>query len=315
MFSATARSCRSTLIAVIYTDVPSQKEVSGVETLEQDIDVLEKAIWNYSGQRYLGIFTTDDDGNVATPFAKYAEFHLNTETGYAGKAPGKFNQPLLEILRSNGTTHVLIVGMEVAAVAKGAKENGFETCIFLPAIRGSTEELKSTGAILAENEEQLVGEFLSKIPLVGANKCPSCMWADHLPYWCTYKRSEFLWRTTMSLSIAVKAVMARGFDGDRAHPTMGHWRCTDLEKVALLDAISAADYAGIPTGDAVHVYSFTRAKREDTGGYMNDVYFASLRQQEMDGLKSEIAALKARIAQLERPSSPSFYVSSDDSTP
>ena len=321
MFSATARSCRSTLMAVIYTDVPSKKDVPGVKTLEQDIGVLEKAIWNYSGQRYLGIFTTDDDGNVSTPFAKYAEFHLSTETGYAGKAPGKFNEPLLELLRSNGTTHVLVVGMEVAAIAKGAKENGFETCIFLPAIRGSTEELKGSGAIIAENEEQLVGDFLSKIPLVGANKCPSCMWADHLPYWCTYKRSEFLWRTTMSLSIAIKAVMARGFDGEGNPLTLGgisrpgHWRCTDLEKVALLDAISAADYAGIPTGHAIHVYAFTPNKRKDTGGYMNDVYFASLRQQEMDELKSEIAALKARIAQLERPSSPSFYVSSDDSTP
>jgi hypothetical protein len=125
----------------------------------------------------------------------------------------------------------------------------------------------------------------------------------------------------MSLSIAVKAVMARGFDGE-GNPLArggisrpGHWRCTDLEKVALLDAISAADYAGIPTGNAVHVYAFTPNKRKDTHWYMNDVYFASLRQQETDELKSEIAALKARIAQLERPPSPSFYVSSDGGTP
>ena len=321
MFSATARSCRSTLMAVIYTDVPSKKDVPGVKTLEHDIHALEKAIWNYSGQRYLGIFTTDDDGNVATTFAKYAEFHLNTETGYAGKAPGKFNEPLLELLRSNGTTHVLIVGMEVAAIARGAKENGFETCIFLPATRGSTEELKDSGVLLAENEEQLVGEFLSKIPLVNANKCPSCVWADQLPYWCTYKRSEFLWRTTMRLSIAVKAVMARGFDGEGDPLTrggisrQGHWRCTDVEKVALLDAISAAESAGIPTGDAGYIYAFTPNRRKDTHWYMNDIYFASLRQQEADELKSEIAALKARIAQLERPPSPSFYVSSDGGTP
>jgi nicotinamidase-related amidase len=121
--------CSNTPLAVIYADITESPESSDSNTLIKDIRALEKAIWKHSTQKYLGIFTLKE-GKVAEPFAEFAAFHASTETGWIAEEPGVFGPALQERLRSNGTTHLLFVGYEVAAAALEAKKQGFQVCIF-----------------------------------------------------------------------------------------------------------------------------------------------------------------------------------------
>ena len=306
--------CDKTQLAVVYTALPESPEspeskansASHAEALAKDIRALEKTIWNYSAQKYLGIFTLDE-GKVAPPFAEFAAFHASTETGWLAGEPGTFNPPLQERLQSNGTNHLLFVGFEVAAAAMEAKKQGFEVCVFQPATRAKSseplEEMKAAGVLVAETTEQVVTGFLCKIPNLRIYRhCPHCQWASGIPRWCIHHMGEFLWHTSMRVRMAINAIISAGFDGPvdpvthlirglKDEPT-GHWCCTYKEKREFEEAIDMAGAAGIPTGNAMYMASFLPHFRERSG------------LCEIDELKEEVAMLRAQLAAAEAKTKP-----------
>ena len=318
--------CDKTSLAVIYADLPESPEspegkansASGAEALIKDIRVLEKSIWKHSTQKYLGIFTLNE-GKVAPPFAEFAAFHASTETGWIAEEPGTFKPALQERLRSNGTTHLLFVGFEVAAAALEAKKQGFQVCIFQPATRAKAseplEEMKAAGIVVAENKGQVVAGFLCNIPNVSIEMhCHHCHWASGIPRWCIHRMGDFLWYALMRVRMALNAVIDSGFEGPvdpvthlmnrrlKDEPT-GHWCCTYKEKREFAEAIDMAAAAGIPTGNAMYIASFLPPFTERSG------------LCEIDELKEEIAMLRAQLAVAEaktKPASPSFYVSDEE---
>ncbi len=310
---STTMFCGNTQLAVIYADHPESSSKSDPRILIKDIRALEKAIWNYSGQKYLGIFTLNE-GKVAPHFAEFAAFHASTETGCILGEPGIFGATLQERLRSNGTTQLLFVGFEVAAAALEAKKQGFQVCIFQPATRAKAslplEEMKAAGVVLAESTEQVIAFFDRKLSISFAYQhCIYCHWESGIPRWCIHQMGDFLWYTLMRVRMALNAVIDSGFDGPvdpltyskdwavKERPK-GYWRCTYEEKHELLKAIDLAGLAGIYTGDAIHMASFTPPFREHREGC------------ELEALKEEVAMLKAQLAAAEaKTKSPSFYVS------
>lgn len=312
--------CGNTQLAVIYADHPESNATlgPGAETLAKDIRSLEKVIWNYGCKKYLGIFTLNE-GKVAPPFAEFAAFHASTETGCILGEPGIFGLALQERLRSNGTTHLLFVGFEVATPALEAKKQGFQVCVFQPATCSKAaeplEEMKAAGIVVAEKNEQVVAEFLCKIPKVSIYPyCDYCRWESGIPRWCIHQMSDFLWYALMRVRMAVNAVVESGFDGP-VHPMTyamntaikerpkGYWRCTYREKRELGEAIDMAAAAGIPTGNAMYMYSFTPYFTEGSG------------LCEIDELKEEVAMLKAQLAAAgakTKPEPPLFYVSDEE---
>jgi len=313
----TTMFCKNTPLAIIYADLPTPKSVPGSETLFKDIRVLEKGLWDHMPQKYLGIFTLEK-GEVSPPFAEFAKFHASTETGWVVDEPGTFSPALQERLRSNGNTHVLFVGFEVAAAALEAKKQGFDVCIFQPATRAleSIEDLTTAGIIVAKNVEQLVADFVCKIMVgIGLHSCNYCNWTDQLPRWCVHQISEFLWRASMRVRMALNVIIDSGFEGTMDPLTYsmnraikerpkGYWRCTYEQKQELAEAIDAAVAAGIPMGNAIWIASFTWNSTEST----------SAKSQEVEALKKEVAELKAKLAAAELES-PLFYMSSDGESP
>ena len=317
---STTMFCGNTQLAVIYADHPESKATlgPGAETLAKDIRALEKVIWNYGCKKYLGIFTLNE-GKVAPPFAEFAAFHASTETGCVLGEPGIFGLALQECLRSNGTTHVLFVGFEVAVPALEAKKQGFQVCVFQPATCSKAaeplDEIKAAGIVVAEKNEQVVAEFLCKIPKVSIYPyCDYCRWESGIPRWCIHQMSDFLWYALMRVRMAVNAVVGSGFDGP-VHPMAyamnsaikerpkGYWRCTYREKRELGEAIDMAAAAGIPTGNAMYMASFLPYFSEGSG------------LCEIDELKEEVAMLKAQLAAAEaktKPEPPLFYVSDEE---
>ena len=309
--------CGNTQLAIIYADLPKAKSVPGAETLFKDIRVLEKGLWDYMPQKYLGIFTLEK-GEVAAPFAEFAAFHASTETGWVVDEPGTFSPALQERLRSNGNNHLLFVGFEVAAAALEAKKQGFNICIFQPATRDleSIEDLTTAGIVVAKNVEQVVADFLCKIMIrTSRYNCIYCNWTDQLPRWCVHEISEFLWRASMRVRMALNVVIDSGFEGTMDPVTYsmnraikerpkGYWRCSYEEKQELTEAIDVAATAGIPMGNAIWIASFTWNCTEST----------SAKSQEVDALKKEVAELKAKLAAAELES-PLFYMSSDGESP
>jgi len=262
MSSATPPSCNDTVLAVIYTGLEESNEA-----LAQDIGDLETRIWKHCRERYLGIFPMT--GSAAFQFAKLGKFHIATNTCHVVK------KDLLEPLLHNGTTHVLVVGTAVAPAALEVKKHGLHTCIFQPATRGldSVEELAAAGVIVADADPAL-NAFLDAVlarraglhPHIPQCHCDAIMDEAGLPpTWCTYKRNNFLWRTTMRLRRAISAVTAEGFDGvwppykekDPALRYKGRWRCTQTEKEELGEAMDQASGAGIHIGDAMTIYTYT----------------------------------------------------------
>lgn len=310
--------CGNTQLAVIYADHPESKATLGpaAETLAKDIRSLEKVIWNYGCKKYLGIFTLNE-GKVAPPFAEFAAFHASTETGCILGEPGIFGLALQERLRSNGTTHLLFVGVEVATPALEAKKQGFQVCVFQPATCSKAaeplEEMKAAGIVIAEKNEEVVAEFLCKIPKVSIYPyCDYCRWESGIPRWCIHQMSDFLWYALMRVRMAVNAVVESGFDGP-VHPMTyamnsgikqrpkGYWRCTYREKRELGEAIDMAAAAGIPTGNAMYIASFLPYFSDRSG------------LCEIDELKEEVAMLKAQLAAAEaKTKSPLFYVSDEE---
>jgi hypothetical protein len=256
---------------------------------------------------------------VSPPFAEFAKFHASTETGWVVDEPGTFSPALQERLRSNGNTHLLFVGFEVAAAALEAKKQGFQVCIFQPASCSKApeplEEMKAAGIVIAEKNEEVAAEFLCKIPKVSIYPyCDYCRWESGIPRWCIHQMSDFLWYALMRVRMAVNALVESGFDGP-VHPITyamnraikerpkGYWRCTYREKRELGEAIDMAAAAGIPTGNAMYIASFLPYFSESSG------------LCEIDELKEEVAMLKAQLAAAEgntKPKSPSFYVSDEE---
>jgi len=306
--------CGNTQLAIIYADLPDSKATlgPGAETLAKHIRALEKTIWNYGGQKYLGIFSLNE-GKVASPFAEFAAFHASTETGCIVSEAGTFSPTLQERLHSYGTTRILFVGFEVAAAALEAKKQGFQVCVFQPATCSKAaeplEEMKAAGIVIAEKNEQVVAEFLCKIPKIRVYQyCDYCRWESGIPRWCIHQMSEFLWYALMRVRMALNAVIDSGFDGPvdpvtySMNPMLkGHWCCTYKEKRELAEAIDMAAAAGIPTGNAMYIASFLPHFSEGSG------------LCEIDELKEEIAMLKSQLAAAEsKPKSPSFYVSDEE---
>lgn len=297
--------CQNTQLAVIYADLPADKAKSGAETLANDIRRLEKTIWDYKAQKYLGIFTLQD-AKVAPPFAEFAAFHASTETGCIVGEPGIFSPALQERLRSTETTHILFVGFEVAAAALEAKKQGFQVCVFQPATRSvspeSLEEMKAAGVVVAENEGQLVADFISRMLVVGTCVwCPHCEWPSGIPRWCIHQMGDFLWFALMRLRMAQNAVIGAGFDGpvDPVTYSMnreikerpkGYWLCTYKEKREFVEAIDMAGAAGIPLGNAIYIAGFLPPFTEG--------------RCEVEELKEQIAFLKAQLAAKEAKANP-----------
>lgn len=286
-------SCHDTSVAVIYTDSAS---TDGAETLAQDIHLFQRAFWNYTTQAYTGIFHLGEHKRVSEPFVEVAKFHDSTYTGAWIKERGTFNAGLLELLRYKGATHVIVLGLDVAAVAKGAKENGFQTCVLRPATRGlkeeAVEELKAVGVLVAESCEETMESFVNEVVVDTPFICAGCLELDGPPRWCQKKMGMFLWRTVARMHLAMEAVISRGFEGTGGDPVAfwnnarrssaprGYWRCTEKEKSDLLEAIEIASNAGIPEGIAGYVYSFTPQFKK------------SSREKE---LEEEIASLRAKL--------------------
>jgi hypothetical protein len=317
--------CSNTPLAVIYADITESPESPDSNALIKDIRALEKAIWKHSTQKYLGIFTLKE-GKVAEPFAEFAAFHASTETGWIAEEPDVFGPALQERLRSNGTTHLLFVGYEVAAAVLEAKKQGFQVCIFQPATRAKAplplEEMKSADIVVAEDTEKLVADFIQALSLgMTYRYCVHCDWGNRIPRWCTHQMGEFLWYALMRIRIALNAVIDSGFEGPMDPLTylankaikqrpMGYWRCTYEQKHELEEAIDMATTAGIPTGNAIYICSFTWNSRAST-----DPYSVISQMKEVEALKEEVAMLKAQLAAAEvktKPKSPSFYVSDEE---
>jgi hypothetical protein len=285
-------SCHDTSVAVIYTDSAS---TDGSETLAQDIHAFQRAFWNYTSQPYTGIFNLGEHKRVSEPFAEVAKFHDSTYTAAWVKEHGTFNSGLLELLRYKGATHVIVLGLDVVAIAKGAKENGFQTCVFRPATRGlkeeAVEELKAVGVLVAETCKETMESFVHEVVVDTPFICAGCLELDGPPRWCQKKMGMFLWRTVARMHVYMEAVISRGFEGTGDDPMTswyklgvkrpcGYWRCTEKEKSDLLEAIEIASNAGIPEGIAGYVYSFTPQFKK------------SSREKE---LEEEIASLRALL--------------------
>jgi len=284
-------SCLDTSLAVIYTDSAS---IDGSETLAQDIRAFQRAFWNYTGESYTGVFNIDEHRRVSEPFKEAGKFHESTYTASWVKECGTFSPGLLELLRYKGTTHVIVLGLDVVAIAKGAKENGFKTCVLRPATRGlkeeAVEELKTAGVLVAESCEQTMETFVHEVVADGLLRCAGCLELDVLPRWCPKKMGLFLWRTVARIHLTMDAVISRGFEGTGDDPVRswhklggneprGYWRCTQKEKRDLLDAIQIADDAGIPQDIAGYIYSFTPPLKKSTREKELDAEILELREQ------------------------------------
>ena len=136
-------SCLDTSLAVIYTDSAS---IDGSETLAQDIRAFQRAFWNYTGESYTGVFNIDDHRRVGEPFKEAGKFHESTYTASWVKERGTFSPGLLELLRYKGVTHVIVLGLDVVAIAKGAPIPSAVTLhyggrsVTLPAIDGDATD-------------------------------------------------------------------------------------------------------------------------------------------------------------------------------
>lgn len=308
-------SCDETVMAVIYTGLQESRVTSSpeAEALAQDICDLETRIWNYCGERYLGIFPVDEGAKISSQFSKIGRFHCATATCHVA------TKDFLEPLRRSGTTHVLIVGTAVTAIALEAKKQGLHTCVFQPATRGldSVEELKAAEVIVADTDTILNG-FLDAAqgrragvhPHRPQCHCDAVMdEAGVPPVWCAYKSNNFLWRTTMRLRRAVSAVTANGFDGvwppskekDPALRFKGRWRCSEAEKDELAAAIDQASAAGIHVGDAaIDILSYTPSFERvnwHTFWLLKDAH--ALVSAEAAALKEEVEKLKAQLVAAE----------------
>ena len=276
-------SCNDTVLADIYTGLQESNAA-----LAEEIEDLETHIWKYCGERYLGIFL----GDSAPEFAKFGEFHCSTETFHKGGLPHLLWRRAPPF-RDNGTTHVIIVGTAINAVALEAVQHGLHTCVFQKRGLDSVEELTAAGVKVADTEPALNGfldAVLARRPGVHPHR-PECYCdvimenAGAPPSWCAYKRNNFLWQTMMRLRRAVSAVTAKGIDA-----YAGVWRCSEAEKDELGAAIDQAKTAGIYIGDApIDILSSTPSFER-----VNWFTFWSLQ----DALKASVAEVKALKAQL-----------------
>jgi hypothetical protein len=307
VYNSTVMFCQNTQLAVIYADLPAEKTKPGADTLANDIRRLEKTIWDYKAQKYLGIFSLQD-AKVAPPFAEFAAFHASTETGCVMDEPGTFSPTLQERLRSTGTTHILFVGFEVAVAALEAKKQGFQVCVFQPATRSvspeSLEEMKTAGVVVAENEGQVLADFISRMLVIGTCVwCPHCEWPSGIPRWCIHQMGEFLWFALLRLRMAQNAVIAAGFHGPVDPMTYsmnreikqrpkGYWLCSYKEKREFEEALDMAGTAGIPLGNSIYIAGFLPPFTEG--------------RCEVEELKEEIAFLKAQLAAKEAKAKDEF---------
>jgi hypothetical protein len=274
--------------------------MDGSETLAQDIRAFQRAFWNYTSESYTGVFNIDEHSRVSEPFKEAGKFHESTYTASWVKERGTFNPGLLELLRYKGTTHVIVLGLDVVAIAKGANENGFQTCVLRPATRGlkeeAVEELKALGVLIMESCEQTMETFVHQVVVDGLFRCAGCLELDRPPHWCPKKMGMFLWRTVARIHLAMDAVISRGFEGTGDDPVSswhklggkeprGYWRCTQKEKRELLEAIQIADDAGISQEMAGYIYSFTPPLKK------------SSREKE---LEAEILELREQLEEKER---------------
>lgn len=289
-----APSCLDTSLAVIYTDCVIGYAVEGSENLAQDIRAFQRAYWNYTNESYTGIFNIDEDKRVSEHFKDAGKFHESTYTSAWVKERGTFSPGLLELLRYKGVTHVIVLGLDVVAIAKGAKENGFQTCVLRPATRGlkeeSVEELKTAGVLVAESCEQTMESFVHQVVVDGLIRCAVCLDLGLLPRWCPKKMGMFLWLTVARIHLAIDAVISRGFEGTGDDPVIswhklggkeprGYWRCTQKEKRDLLEAIQIADDAGISQEMAVYIYSFTPPLKKSSREKELEAEILELREQ------------------------------------
>ena len=327
-------SCKDTLLAVIYANMEEARcdknnpaYVHDAASLSEDIEKLERIIWTCSAQRYLGIFTLTEGSRLSALTTPFTTLHHATRTHHvftsSAADTNALSRPLIELLRANGTTHVFVVGTEVAVTALDAIKHGFRTCVVRSAVRsnldtGATtkqmEVLKRAGVVVSDTVDGFLRDVASL--RAAAFRC-SCE-GDHvdsgiLPAWCEYKRNEFLWRTVSRLRRAVAMVTGSGFEGiwppsrvERSEGgAQGYWRCSNANTDELNEAINQAEGAGIPTGDALYIASFTKPTTR-----VNWFTFSSLKQ-EYEGLKekfageryaltAEIVALKNQMADLRK---------------
>ena len=306
--------CTSTLLAVIYTDLQESRFPKRDDPLVPKIYDLENFIWTNTHQRYLGIFTVDEGAKVSFPFVEFAKFHSSTDTYHMvtkdPQKPSAFDSPaLLELLRSNGTTHVFIIGSEVTATALDALKHGFKVCVVQSLLHGANDEdgIKAAGAVWAERPHN-ANAFLHEVILYrGPTNCDCdfILSSAGVPArWCSHKRNEFLWRTCMRLRLALSAVMSAGFGGpvwpprwEGGRPPTGRWLSTPEQNAELADAIDAAADAGIPTGDAIHVSSYTDTTSHPVA---RTAYEKSMMRTEIKALREEMEVLRVRLAKAER---------------
>lgn len=325
-------SCKDTLLAVIYANMEEARcdknnsaYVHDAASLSENIEKLQQRIWAYSRQRYLGIFTLTEGDRLSTLATPFTTLHQATRTRHVLTSSTAdataLSRQLLELLRANGTTHVFVVGTEVAAIAADAIKHGFRTCVVPSAVRSNLDagaatqqmkELKCTGVVVSD----AVDGFLHDVASLrgGAFRC-SCE-GEHVdsgtqPAWCEYNKNEFLWRTVVRLRRAVAMVTVSGFEGiwppslvaRSAERAQGYWRCSDASTDELNEAIDQAGGAGIPIGDALYIASFTKPTTR-----VNWFTFWSLKEEherlkeiyarERYALTAEIVALKKEVADL-----------------
>ena len=327
-------SCKDTLLAVIYANIEEARcdknnpaYVQDAASLSEDIEKLHCRIWGYNRQRYLGIFTLTEGNRLSTLATPFTTLHQATRTRHvlatSAKDTSAPNRQLLELLRANGTTHVFVVGTEVAATAADAIKHGFRTCVVPSAVRSNLDagpatqqmkELKCAGVVVTD----AIDGFLHDVAALrgGAFRC-SCegehVHSGTLPAWCEYRKNEFLWRTVVRLRRAVAMVTLSGFEGEwppslaarAAGGAQGYWRCSDANTDELNDAIDQAESAGIPTGDALYIASFTKPVTR-----VNWFTFRSLKEEHERAkeihahdrltLSVEIAALNKQIIALRK---------------
>jgi hypothetical protein len=98
--------------------------------------------------------------------------------------------------------------------------------------------------------------------------------------------------------------MSAGFGGptwpprwEGGRPPTGRWLSTPEQNAELADAIDAAADAGIPTGDAIHVSSYTDTTSHPVA---RTAYEKSMMRAEIKALREEMEVLRVRLAKAER---------------
>lgn len=272
-------SCENTPLAIIYVNLKKNHCSPGeVDSIRENIVVLEEFLERTKTGRYLGIYTAEEN---LTDLEDLATFHISAGTY---RPVSNESAPLLALLHANETSHVIVVGVEPERTISYIANKGFKVCVFLPATR-LLAEIKEKGVLLAEN----ISDLNPFPPLAPDRISCVCDKEGQPQQWCTQRKNQALWRIRKRLWKASMDVQAGGWvleenQGD------SYWKSNPDKNMELLCAIEEAEIAGIPcTNELIHIYLKTRTQ----DNYLIRGRFDAICK--LKSLKRKIAILEAEL--------------------